>query len=453
MSESNVEQPSAQQASTGAMPRAIVQRNITLKAINQFFVETGMTLSQPSMVLTLFVKALGGSNLLVGLVPSIRFFGWLAPQFLAAGSMQRFTRFMPVVTVLEIIRAAFYIIMAVLTYFYGVDHPELVLAAFFVLFTITRVTAGSSAVGRTEIIARMVPPEERARVVAICNLAGGVAGFLAGLAVRAILDGRVSQFPMNYTALIGLSGLSFAISIPVLNGIKEQILPIKPRRIDMWQQIRRAPSLLRQDRRYALYVGVRAASTGVELATPFYILYATGVLGAPPAMAGIYVALQTFARVLSNPFWGMQCTKRGDLWVMRSGIACHLIAAVGVLLLPRLLILISGEAVPSWAASLFGLVFLVEGLGASAGSIGNISYLYSIAPERDRPTYYGLANTLLGPLYFLPALSGALLDLVGYAPIFAVAASSLALAFGLASRLSAHRDTCQACSTPGVSTE
>lgn len=430
------------------MPRAIIRHNIALKAVNQFFVETGMTLSQPSMVLTLFVKALGGSNLLVGLVPSIRFFGWLAPQFLAAGTMQRFTRFMPVVTALEIIRAAFYMIIAVLTYFYGVDHPGLVLAVFFVLFTITRITAGSSSVGRTEIIARMVPPEERARVVAICNLTGGIAGFLAGLAVRAILDGRVSQFPLNYTALIGLSGLSFTISIPILNGVKEQLLPIKPRRLDMWQQIKRAPSLLRQDRRYALYVGVRAASTGVELATPFYILYATSVLGAPSAMAGIYVALQTFSRVLSNPFWGAQCTRRSDLWVMKAGIACHLAAAAGVLLLPRLLVLLSGEAVPSWAASLFGLIFFIEGLGTSAGSIANISYLYSIAPERDRPTYYGLANTLLGPLYFLPTLSGALLDLVGYAPIFAVAATSLALAFGLACRLPAPHKAASA--SPGA---
>ena len=58
----------------------------------------------------------------------------------------------------------------------------------------------------------------------------------------------------------------------------------------------------------------------MDLAAPFYVLYATEVLGVPPSMVGIYVSMQTFSRVLSNPFWGTQCRKRGDLWVMKTGL-------------------------------------------------------------------------------------------------------------------------------------
>ena len=71
-----------------------------------------MTLAQPSMVLTLFVKALGGSNFLVGLLPSRRFVGWLAPQFLTAGAMQCMRRFPPAVQALELIRAVLYLAIA-----------------------------------------------------------------------------------------------------------------------------------------------------------------------------------------------------------------------------------------------------------------------------------------------------------------------------------------------------
>lgn len=38
----------------------VIQRNVVYSAANHFFVEAAMTLSDPSTVLPLFVKALGG---------------------------------------------------------------------------------------------------------------------------------------------------------------------------------------------------------------------------------------------------------------------------------------------------------------------------------------------------------------------------------------------------------
>ena len=92
------------------------------------------------------------------------------------------------------------------------------------------------------------------------------------------------------------------------------------------------------------------------------------------------------------------------------------------------------SSVPAYVAWLFGLPFFIEGLAFSGYRIGWTTYLYDIVPERDRPTYFGLANTILAPLQFLPALGGALLDVVGFEGIFAVAAM-LMLAHGLASRM------------------
>ncbi len=51
-----------------------------------------------------------------------------------------------------------------------------------------------------------------------------------------------------------------------------------------------------------------------------------------------------------------------------------------------------------------------------------MAFLYDIAPEADRPTYFGLSNTALGPLYFLPTLGGILVASVGYASVFIAAA-------------------------------
>jgi MFS family permease len=420
------------------LPPRITRRNIALSAANQFFVEAGMTLSEGTTVLPLLVKALGGSNFLAGLLPSLRWFGWLAPQFLAAGRMQRLTYFVPIVQKLELVRCIGYLLLGILTVLLGLSRPGLMLAIFVVLFMLTRIAAGSSAVARTEVVARIVPQEERATVISTRRVTGGVAGLLAGFVVGYVLNERVSQFPVNYGLLLGLSGISFGLAIVVFSGIVERQLPIKPRQIDMLQQIRRTPALLRADRRYAMYISVRAAASGLNLAAPFYILYATEALGVPAAMAGIYITLRTATQVLSNMFWGGQCRRRGSLWVLQLALALGVTAPLSVVALAIVGPHLWPEGAPAILGWAFSLVFLMQGLSASGESLSELTYLYEIAPEEERPTYYGLINTVLGPLYFLPAVAGAMLDLVGFIPIFSAAALFISIAYILAVRMNAH---------------
>ncbi len=425
--------------STGLSPE-VTRRNVWVSAINHFFVEAAMHVSEPSTVLPLYVKALGGSNFLAGLLPSLRWFGWLAPQLFAAGQLQHLTRFVPVTQLLEVSRCVLYLALAGFAVAYGPQNPQLALTVFFILFMITRFSAGSSAVARSELMARIVPPRERSTVISVRRLAGGIAGFASGFAVRYILDERISSFPYNYAIFLGVSGVLFGIALLILSGIVEPDLPIKSRGRSPIQQIRRAPALLKRDRRFLLYIGVRAASSGLALAAPFYIIYATEVLGAPAAMAGIYISATTLARVLSNIFWGRQCRVRSSLWVLRAACALGVIAP--------LLVFPLSWATPKAANAmpmLFSLVFLVHGAALSADGIGRLAYLYDIAPEQDRPTYYGLSNTILGPLYFLSALGGALLDIVGFLPIFAAAAGLMALAFVLATKLATDDKNRGAC--------
>jgi MFS family permease len=426
----------------------VTRRNIILSALNAFCVEASMTLTEASEVLTLYVRMLGGSTFIVGLLPSLRFFGWLAPQFVAAGRMQSFRRFLPTIQRLELVRSSLYLVIAALTFLFGVRSPGLVLAAFFVLYLVTRIAAGSSAVARAELVARMVPPRRRASVISTRSFAGGVAGFIAGLVVRLVLDPNVSGFPNNYAILLMVSGIGFGLAIVSLAGIIEPRTTIKPRRVDWLAQVRRAPALLRADRRFMRYIGVRAALTGLELAGPFYILYATERLGAPAHMAGIYISVRTLSRVLSNVFWGEQCRRRSSLWVLRLACGLGLLAPVSVILLQALTASLWAGSAPAHAMVIFGGVFFLQGIAGSALGISEMAYLYDIAPEQERPTYYGLTNTLLGPLYFLPALGGALLDTVGYVAIFGTTTAMIAVALGLAVRLG--RDGRAAIPTPAM---
>ncbi len=398
------------------------KRNIALSAINQFFVEAGMTVSDASMVLSLYLRALGGSNFLIGLLPSLRFFGWLVPQFVIAGTLERKRRMMPTIRLLEAVRFTSLFAVAGLTLAWADSRPRLLISVFLVLYMATRVAAGCSAVGRTEIMGHIVPPDKRSSLISLRMFAGGVAGFLSGFIVSALLDPNLIDFPQNYAILIGLAGLCFGIAVLILGFVDEPEREPKCDGLSLFDQLRAGPGVIRKDKRFRRYLFVRLGATGFQIASPFYILYATEVLGAPDLIAGAYISIRTASRVLSTLGWGRYCERHGGMRSMRYGLALGGLALTIVTCFPFLANAFWSQGIPTYAAWLFGIAFVVEGMALAAQQVGSNSYLYQVAPDDQIPTYFGLANTVMGPFYFLPALAGALLGIVGYQAIFASAA-------------------------------
>jgi len=198
------------------------RRNYSLSILNGIFTRLGMNLTHPSLVLSVFVRALGGSNALIGLLSTIRFAGWYLPQFLAASWIQPRPRKAPVAVALEIIRVLIYVVMGVLTYTLSLSHPRLLLLIFFVLFTFSRLITGSGALARLDAIGKVVSPLRRASFFATRNFWGGALVFGAGFLVRYLLDPtRGLSFPLNFTLLFALSSCSFVAATLTFSQIKE----------------------------------------------------------------------------------------------------------------------------------------------------------------------------------------------------------------------------------------
>ena len=383
-----------------------------------------MTLSDPATVLPLMIREMGGSHMLAGLVPSVRLFGWLLPQFFVAAPLQRLQRYLPTVRVLEITRAAVYAGLALVLAGYGAGHTEMALPLFFALFVVARLAAGSSAVARAELVARMVPPEQRSNVVSVRSFTGDIGGFGAGLLISVILGAQGLSFPLNYAWLLAISSASFLLAISALSAVVEPAGAPRGTSIDLKRQLARTPALLRADRVFRQYIIARGIGDIAGIADPFYILYATEVLGVPPAMSGLYLAARMVVRMLSNLVWARTCRRHGNLWTFRTARLLGALEPVAVLGFGLLRLLLWRDGLPPYAGILFALPFSLQGLAISANNISRTSYLYEIAPDGDRPTYIGLSNTLLGPLQFLPTLGGLLVTTVGYPAVFLLAAAS-----------------------------
>ncbi len=394
-----------------------------------------MTLSDPATVLPLLIREMGGSHAVAGLVPSVRLFGWLLPQFFVAAPLQRLRRFLPTVRMLEAVRTIVYLSLAVLLAQYDASRPGYTLPLFFTLFVLGRLAAGSSAVARAELVARMVPRDQRSSVVSVRSFTGDIGGFAAGLLIGYVLSLDRLVFPTNYAWLLGISGLSFLLAISALSVVVEPQGAPRGTRIDLKQQLARTPSLLRNDSRFRRYIAARAATATVSIADPFYILFATEVLKVSPAMSGLYLSARMVVRMFSNLLWARTCRKKGNLWTFRVARLLGGLEPAAVMAFALLKSLMWGESMPAYAGVLFAVPFALQGLAISADNISRTSYLYDIAPDEDRPTYIGLSNTILGPLQFLPTLGGLLVQTAGYPPLFVIAGIFALVSYGISLRM------------------
>jgi Na+/melibiose symporter-like transporter len=408
------------------------RRNFFLGVVNGGFTQLGMNLTQPSLVLSVFVRALGGSNTLVGLLSSIRFGGWFLPQFLVASWIQPQQHKVPIAVGMEVVRTAIYALLGLLTYALAPSRPSLLLLLFFALFTLSRLTTGIGALARTDAIGKFVSPRRRAAFFAARSFWGGVFVFGAGLLVRYVLDETHGQpFPFNFTLLFGLSGGSFLIALLLFSRIREQADPPDRPHHSLKAQLARAPDLVRQDPPFRRYILVRLLLNMTRLSAPFYPIFALDVLGAPASMVGFYLSAMTLARIFSNLLWQRLSRRRGNYFLVRATAlltALEPLLAVGLPWIMRLAGL-TVERTGLLPAYLFTIVFVIAGGTQSGRSIGLMALLLDIAPDAERASYIGLVNTALGFVSLLPILSGAIIDQVGFEPIFFAATGLLLLGY------------------------
>jgi len=408
------------------------RNNYFLCILNGMFARLGMNLSHPSLVLSVFVRALGGSNALIGLLPAIRFGGWFLPQFLVAGWIQPRPRKVPVAVVLEIGRVFIYAALVVLTYTLGLSHPRLLLFIFFASFTVSRLITGAGALARIDVIGKVIPSSRRGSFFAIRNFWGGVLVFGAGFLVRYLLDSAHGQpFPLNFTLLFGLSCASFLVAILSFARVRETPDPVQQPRHSLKAQLARAPVLLEKEPPFRRYLLVRILMNMTRLAEPFYPIFALDVLGAPPSMVGFYLSAMTFAGIFSNLLWQKVDRARGTYFTVKASSLLTVLAPLLAVALPWLM-RVMGFTVERYGllpAYLFTGVFLIAGGSQSGRAIGLLALLLDVAPDEERPSYVGLVNTVLGVVSLLPVFAGALIDQVGFEPIFFTATGLLLLGY------------------------
>jgi len=396
-------------------------RHITAAGIT---FQGGSTAVDSSTIIAALVHQLTGSAIAVGAVTTILRVGWLSPQLIVGYLVQRRRASLPYFMVGAFGRATCLALLACLLAFSAQLPTAWVVTGFFVGWTAYAFISGIVAVPYNDIVGRSVPSERRSRLLALRFFGGSV----LGLGVAALADRLVAglSFPASYAAIVGIAALLMYLSSVLF------VWPGEPAGQPAHQEggfinyLQNGLAAFRRERAFQLFVFGQWGGAAAMMALPFYVV-AADELKFDISRVALLLAAQTAGGIAANALWGWW----GDKYGKRS-----LLQGVALLrVFPPLGILLVASITPSSQTMLnafFIVTFFVLGALASGVTIASLGFLMEISPHEKRAAYSGYFNALTAPAYLLPILGGVLVDSVGSATVFAVAAVGGVIQFSCA---------------------
>jgi len=371
----------------------------------------------PNSVLPAFASRLTDSDLLIGLVGAVFNGCWLLPQLATGRLIGDEPRKKPYLVAGLSSRVLFWVIALALWFGLG-RHPLAALTALYVCIGLWAILDGVASVAWFDIIARAVPLKERARLITLGQIIGGLGGIGAGALIGLILER--CPFPNDYALIFALAGAILMPSSVALVLVREpppEKTAPQPgdQPTDNWLQPLRTDPTFRRLMICRLLIGM------IGLATPFYVKHAEKELLLPQSIVGYFVIAQTLTGVVASAVLGQVSERWGP----------HVVAWVGsgIAALGPLFALVADLVGGGWLVRAYPFVYVALGVINNAYMLGFFNYLLGIAPEGKRTTYIGLGNTLMGVLTLAPMAGGWLLKTTSYATLFGTTMALVAAGF------------------------
>jgi MFS family permease len=408
----------AENSCSRADPSEHTRWNFVIISMESSAFQTGMAWTDPSTVLPLFVRSLGGSTVLVGLVPVLQRLGWILPQLPMAAIVGHRPRRLPFLQWGVFVGRLPFLVFLAYLWLHGLGEQHFVLA--FMLFAYFCVALGNGvvAIPWQDIIAKSIPSPIRGRFFGLMQFITGCAAFGVGFVVRWALGPRGPAYPYCYFLLFSLAALFMGFSTVGCWLAREPIRPVREHPHTFRELLHGLWSLVKSDRSLRLLALVALFAGGVVNCTAFYIVFATRELGVQPQLAGVYIWGSTFSTAIASLVWARFNDRCGPRTVLRGATAFATLAPALALLVPAFFSFSAGRSgVLPYA---FALVFVAAGAAAPGMWIGNNNYLFELTGHEDRHRYIAAFNTLAIPGALLPWLVGWLLSFLSFRLAFAV---------------------------------
>jgi len=384
-----------------------LRHNFLVNVLDGGFFGFALGFASFTTILPLFVSQMTNSALLIGLIPGLHVLGWQFPQLLTAKKLSSLNRFAPFVLFTTIFERLPYLGLAFTAWFLPLIGNRAGLILTFFLLTWQGIGSGLAANGWQNLIGKVIPAENRATFFgvqsALSNLLASIGAITAGIILQN-LPARES-----FTLCFLIAVILLAISWFFLKQNRETDHAVEMAGITQMPLWSSVMVVLKRDRNFLWFLIARMLSQFGMMAFAFYTVYAVNELGMSKLTAGLMTSALLIIQVSSNLFIGRLADRWSKKYLLELGNIAALLSAVLAAFAPVL----------SW----FVIVFILAGLANTAFWTVGLAISIDFGQENERPTYIGMANTLVAPSALLaPLFGGWLADLLGYPITFFVAA-------------------------------
>ncbi len=388
-----------------------LKHNFLANMADGAFFGMGVGFSSYTTIIPLFVATMTSSATLIGLIPAIHNMGWQLPQLLMAKRISKMERIKPFVIIATLHERLPILGLGLVGLLLPIIGVKIGLVLTFLLLIWQGLGSGVTANAWQIMISKVIPGNILATFFgtqsAGANLLASLGAFLAGLILVAIKP------PFDFATCFLITTALYTLSWFFLNMTRENPSVVKSETITtrpLWHDIK---LILKNDQSFRNFLISRFFSQFGMMATAFYSVYAVKVLGMNSIQIGIMTSILLITQVVANPLLGRLSDKWSRKWVLVIGSLSSAVSALLALVIKD--------------SNLFAIPFILFGIAATAFWTIGITISLEFGEEIQRPTYVGMANTLISPATILaPLIGGILADSLGY-PVTFITSAVLAL--------------------------
>ena len=383
------------------------RHNYIVNLLDGAFFGFGLAFASFATVLPLFFSTLTNSNLLIGLIPAVHNTGIMLPQLFTAKSLKKLTRFLPPTMFSTLHERLPFLGLALVAALVPIIGKEAALILSFGCLIWQGLGAGFTGNPWQNLLGRVIPSDFLATFFGLQAAAANLLGSLGAIAAGLILQALIS--PINFIVNFLICFCLLMVSYFALGQTREEERLIG---IDSTLHLSLGKSIqqiLKKDRPFVWFLITRNLYQFGMMAFAFYSIYGVKHHGFSVVTAGIMTSVLLISQTIANPLLGWLA----DHWSRRQVFTYGALAAsISALLAWQV-------SDPNW----YFLVFILMSVGNTAFWTIGMAYTFDFGTEQERPTYVGMANTLIAPSAILaPLAAGWIADTFGYSATFITAA-------------------------------
>lgn len=389
--------------------------NFTVNLLDGASFWFGASFISSSTIAPLFISKLTDSPLAIGLLAVVAQGGWFLPQLFTANAVERLARKKPVVINLGFFSERLPVWFLIPAALLATRSMSGALTLFLLAYAMHAIGAGIIATAWQDLLARCFPVEKRGRFLGLTTFIGtGMGALGAGLSAWLL---ATFPFPLNFAYTFAIAATGITVSWAFLALTREPVQAPRGERQttrEFWGKLR---NIISKDVNFRRFLIARILLALAAMGQGFITVAAVRRWDVPDSVVGGFTAAMLLGQTAGNLIFGILADRFGHkLSLELSGVAAALSFILAWL-----------APAPVW----FNAVFFLLGLYIGGIVVSGILVVLEFSAPERRPTYVGLANTIVGVAGATAPLLAAGIASFSYNLLFVVSAILSLLALSL----------------------